>query len=176
MRKVFLFSLTCLAVLSLCTEGGCTKEPAPNNGNGSGSTPGEYVDLGLGSGTKWKAYNEPNKADSVYNFYTYEEAVAAFGDSLPTREQLEELKYFCIWTWTGCGYNVAGPNGNTIYMPAAGYRSSAGAELSINTQGNYWSSTAEGSHGAHDLYFDSSRVSMGTYWSDCGHSVRLVCN
>ena len=51
-----------------------------------------YVDLGLPSGTQWKEKNEVNPADSVYNLYTYDEAMTEFGEQLPTKEQFEELK------------------------------------------------------------------------------------
>ena len=72
-----------------------------------------YVDLGLPSGTKWKSANEDG-------YYTYDEAVKKFGNSLPSKEQWEELKGNCIWVWKGNGYDVTGPNGKTIYLRAAG--------------------------------------------------------
>ena len=45
----------------------------------------QYVDLGLPSGTLWKAENE------IAGHYTYEEAVVKFESKLPTKEQWEEL-------------------------------------------------------------------------------------
>ena len=46
----------------------------------------------------------------------------------PTLEQLQELKEKCDWQWTKRngvnGYLVTGRNGNTIFMPASGARSS----------------------------------------------------
>ena len=56
-----------------------------------------YVDLGLPSGTKWKNMNETN-ADDDYDFYTYDEAVRVFGDSLPNYKQFRELLTYCTWT------------------------------------------------------------------------------
>ena len=45
---------------------------------------------------------------------------------MPTHNQLGELKTQCTWTWTTRngvnGYLVTGPNGNTLFLPAAGYR------------------------------------------------------
>lgn len=38
----------------------------------------------------------------------------------PSLEQLEELKNSCTWTWKDNGYEVVGPNGNKIFLPAAG--------------------------------------------------------
>ncbi len=41
------------------------------NGNGNdGEVSGDYVDLGLSSGTKWKTINEKNDADVEYSFFT----------------------------------------------------------------------------------------------------------
>ena len=41
---------------------------------------------------------------------------------MPTSEQLKELMEKCTWEFTGTGYTVTGPNKNTIFLPAAGYR------------------------------------------------------
>ena len=47
-----------------------------------------YVDLGLPSGTLWRNSNEGGD----YARYTYDEAISRFGNKLPTKQQLEELK------------------------------------------------------------------------------------
>ena len=45
---------------------------------------------------------------------------------MPTKEEIRELLDHCTWNWTtqdgvnGC--EVKGPNGNSIFLPAAGYR------------------------------------------------------
>lgn len=127
----------------------------------------EYVDLGLPSGTKWKKTN-------ASNFYTYDEAVNTFGKKLPTKTQWEELKGQCQWSWTGSGYKVTGSNGNSITLPAAGYRACNGHTARGGSSGNYWSSTPNGSGEAWDLYFTSSSVNMDSYDRCGGHSVRLV--
>ena len=132
----------------------------------------QYVDLGLPSGTLWYAKNEGGD----YARYTYDEAVSKFGNKLPTKEQLEELKNQCTWTWTGSGYKVVGPNGNSIYLPAAGYRYCNGDVSEVGSSGNYWSSTPYGSDRAYFLYFDSGEVSMGDGDRCGGQSVRLVQN
>jgi hypothetical protein len=45
---------------------------------------------------------------------------------MPTKAQQDELRGNCTWTWTTRngvnGQLVTGPNGNTIFLPAAGYR------------------------------------------------------
>ena len=126
----------------------------------------KYVDLGLPSGTCWRNSNEGG--DNAR--YTYDEAVSKFGNKLPTRQQLEELKNECTWTWTGNGYKVTGPNGNFITLPAAGY----GSEVGIGTHGEYMSSTPTHLDGIpYELYFNSSEV-YTSYFSPRKLSVRLV--
>lgn len=126
------------------------------------------VDLGLPSGTLWKDKNEDG------GFYTYEEALSKFGDKLPTKEQLEELNSKCQWTWTGSGYKVTGPNGNSISLPAAGYRNCNGRVVNVGSDGHYWSSTPRGSDYAWRLGFGSGGVGMNLTDRCNGRSVRLV--
>lgn len=129
----------------------------------------EYVDLGLPSGTLWKKSNE----EGDYALYTYYEAVRKFGNNLPTMQQLEELKSICTWTWARNGYKVIGPNGNSIYLPAAGYR--YGSDVyGVQYTGSYWSATKDYRNNARYLYFDSSGAYMLYGNRDLGHSVRLV--
>ena len=124
----------------------------------------EFVDLGLPSGTKWKAVNEEG-------FYDYDEAVNKYGASLPSKEQLEELKGCCVWEWNGEGCVVKGPNGNSITLPAAGV-CSYGELYEDGDTGHYWSSTPYDSDYAWSLVFTSSEVEVFVS-GDC-LSVRLV--
>ena len=129
-----------------------------------------YVDLGLPSGTLWKNANEGG--DNAR--YTYDEAVSRFGNKLPTEEQLVELKDKCTWTWTGRGYKVTGPSGESITLPAAGYRSCNGGGGDVGAHGYYWSSTPYGSGSVWILFFHSSKVYMSSHSRCYGQSVRLV--
>lgn len=126
-----------------------------------------YVDLGLSSGTKWKSANEKG-------FYSYSSAMSNFGGNLPSLEQWMELRNECEWTWSGMGYKVVGPNGNSISLPAAGIRICNGYVCGVGSYGYYWSSTPNGSDDAWSLNF----ISGGVYVDDgnrCnGQSVRLV--
>jgi hypothetical protein len=131
------------------------------------TVPAGYVDLGLSSGTCWKETNESG-------FYNYDNAVSKFGNKLPTKEQLEELKNECEWTWTGNSYKVTGPNGESIMLPVAGYRHCNGDVRGVGTYGYYWSSTANDSDFAWIFLFDSSEVRMYDYPRCGGRSVRLV--
>lgn len=132
------------------------------------AVPAGYVDLGLPSGTLWKDQNEAG------GLYSYDQAMAKFGSSLPTKEQLEELKNSCRWTWNGNGYKVEGPSGESIVLPAAGYRNCGGSVRGVGSGGDYWSSTPDGSELAWYLAFNSGEVYMYNYRRCDSQSVRLV--
>lgn len=126
-----------------------------------------YIDLGLPSGTLWKATNE-------YGYYDYDSAVNKYGDKLPTREQWEELKNYCTWQWTGKGYKVISDNGKFIVLPLTGYRTCDGNVINVSHYGDYCSSTPKDSEDVWNLGFYSQRVYM-KYGGRCwGHTVRLV--
>jgi uncharacterized protein YjdB len=62
---------------------------------------------------------------------------------IPTNDECEELTYQCTWQWTSLngviGYKVTGRTGNSIFIPAAGYKS--GTNLAnAGIRGDYWSS------------------------------------
>ena len=100
---------------------------------------------------------------------------------MPTYEEQDELLNNCTWTWTTQngvnGYTVTGPNGNRIFLPAAGYR----IDGSLDSAGSYyWSSSldTDDSDGAWDLGFylgDVSRYSHYVNVRHCGQPVRAVC-
>lgn len=131
-----------------------------------------WVDLGLPSGTLWKNANEGGD----YARYTYSAAISKFGNRLPTKQQFEELKNKCTWTWMGNGYKVTGSNGKSITLPAAGYRNCDGAVSRVGTSGGYWSSTPDDSNDAWGLFFGSSKVAMTFEYRCWGFPVRLVQN
>ena len=111
----------------------------------------------------------------------YDAAAANWGGDwrMPTYDELNELRTQCTWTWTTKngvnGYNVEGPNGNSIFFPAAGIRD--GSSLSYAGSGAYyWSSSPHESYSinAYDLYFtsyDHYLYSNGRFY---GQSVRPV--
>lgn len=135
----------------------------------------QYVDLGLPSETKWKAANE---IGGHKGFYTYDEAVKAFGDKLPTKEQLKELYDKCKWTWSSSrdGYIVTGVNGNSIFLPAAGCRSCDGVIDDVGFRGSYCSLTpyVTDESCAWYLYFTYCSRRTTSCYRCVGLSVRLV--
>ena len=106
----------------------------------------------------------------------------AYYDSwrMPTKEELEELQNRCSWTWTTKsgtnGYKVTGPNGNSIFLPAAGFRIFSSLDIA-GSYGDYWSSSLFTSYtyGAWYLYFNSDYCNMGYNYRYYGRSVRPVC-
>ena len=66
---------------------------------------------------------------------------------MPTADEIKELLDKCTWTRTTQdgvnGYQVDGPNGNAIFLPAAGNRKDSGLEYD-GSQGYYWSSSLYG--------------------------------
>lgn len=99
---------------------------------------------------------------------------------MPTKAEQNELCNNCSWTWTTLngvnGYKVTGPNGNSIFLPAAGYRYGTNLSSSRGSIGYYWSSLlSDGSGGnAYYLYFDGSYYCWGNYDRFIGQSVRPV--
>ena len=97
---------------------------------------------------------------------------------LPTKAEFNELRNKCKWEWTELGskkgYRVIGPNGNSIFLPAAGWRS--GSSLyDADTNGRYWNSTSmSDSRVANNFSFGSSFLSTGGYFRLDGFPVRPV--
>ena len=129
----------------------------------------KYVDLGLPSGILWKNVNEGG--DNA--LYTKYEAARKFGSNLPTKAEFEEIKNSCRWSWTGRGYKVTGPNGNSIIFPAAGYLDGTDV-YETGMRGFYCSSTLYDSGHAWHLSFISSVVEVYYGNRAYGGSVRLV--
>ena len=163
---------------SVDNDSGGTSTDTTNLGNDAPNPEDfEYVDLGLS--VKWATMNVGADSPEGYgDFYDYDRAVNKFGNNLPTKEQLQELEDKCTWEWTirneVNGWEVTGPNGKSIFLPAAGRRNCFGDVYGVGTDGNYWSSTPDGSDFACFLSFNSVVVYMNNFSHCTGHSVRLV--
>lgn len=101
------------------------------------------------------------------------------GWQMPTREQMEELYTQCSSEWITLngvyGRKFTGPNGNSIFLPAAGYRDDTSLRYA-GSGGNYWSRSLKtyDSDSAYDLYFDSGYIYWGNSRRSRGQSVRPV--
>ncbi len=101
---------------------------------------------------------------------------------MPTDAEWTELRTKCTWTWTS-NYNgtgvkgriVTATNGNSIFLPAAGYRCDADL-YSVGFRGYYRSSSllTAAPLGAWTVYFYSDDVFRFSYHRYYGQSVRPV--
>ncbi|MDD7529066.1 MAG: hypothetical protein PUK04_06365 [Bacteroidales bacterium] len=99
---------------------------------------------------------------------------------MPTDAEWTELRENCTWTWTTKngvnGYEVkSNINGNSIFLPAAGYRDGGGLS-SAGYDGDYWSSSLSTGYpgDAWYVYFLSGSVDRDSDNRYYGHSVRPV--
>ncbi len=137
-------------------------------------------------------YNTDSKYGTVDNKTTLEPeddaARANWGGDwrMPTKAEQDELRRECTWTWiTGknsagndvAGYKITGPNGNSIFLPAAGYRN--GSSLYNAGAGGHYRSSSLGTSNPDDAYylgFGSDDCCWGDYgYQYLGKSVRAVC-
>ncbi len=99
---------------------------------------------------------------------------------MPTKEEQDELREKCKWVWTTLngvnGYKVIGPNGNSIFLPAAGYMV-GGTLNNAGSYGYYWSSSLNTYYPDNAYYvdFNSDNVDWGNYSRCDGLAVRPVC-
>ena len=111
----------------------------------------------------------------------YDAATANWGSPwcMPSQAQIKELTESCTSTWTTQndvkGRKFVGPNGGTVFLPAAGYRW-IGELYFAGSYGDYWSSTLyeSGPLNAYDLNFDSGGAGWDYYDRRVGRTVRPV--
>ena len=109
-------------------------------------------------------------------------AVVNWGGSwrMPTGAEQDELCNNCTWDWTTQngvnGYKVKGPNGNFIFLPAAGHMNNSSFS-SAGSSGEYWSSSLNTGYPyyAYIVFFNSSYVFSNFNYRNIGQSVRPVC-
>ena len=158
--------------------------------NVGASSPEEYGNYyAWGKTTTISDYSESNnryRAENIGNNISgtrYDVARAQWGSSwrMPTTAEFQELINRCTRTWTSYkgidGYKVTGPNGNSIFLPAAGRR--YGTELDDRgSLGAYWSGSLDESNQseAYCLGFGGGgRFSAGLS-REYGFTVRPVCD
>ena len=113
----------------------------------------------------------------------YDASTVTLGDKwrMPTREEMQELVDECDWTWDTLngvdGYTVKGPNGNSIFLPAAG-NYDGGSVSNAGMYGGYWTGTVGTSTSnsqAGNLYFFGETL-HAVQWSNryTGRTIRPV--
>ena len=163
-----------------------TKWATCNIGASSPEILGEYYAWGETS-TKTE-YNEDNRKthrdDNIGGNPDYDAATANWGIRwrLLTNTEFEELIKCCSYKLTiykdihGC--KIIGPNGKSIFLPAAGfYKGSKLCNSSNNKfwEGGYWATASPTSHTMeYHFYFDCQYIDV--FWPDSqyGRSVRPV--
>ena len=112
---------------------------------------------------------------------TYDAARANWGSTwrMPTKAEMQELENNCTWTWTAQsginGYKVTGPNGNSIFLTAAGYCEGTSHDR-VGEYGYYWSSSPDESDGSNACSFYFGSGYHGVHWAlrNFGRTVRPV--
>ena len=137
-----------------------------------------FVDLGLPSGRQWASENAPGH-------YDFDEACEVFGDFLPKGAAMVELFEECQVEWNKekKGLDITGPNGNSLFFPAAGYRWRGGDLENEGIEGDYWTrmpfvpkskSYASNSQARarHLLFSSGGLYPLNYYYRSYGFSVR----
>ena len=112
---------------------------------------------------------------------SYDAARANWGGlwRLPTKAEMKELINKCNWKWTTQngvkGYKVTGPNGNSIFLPAAGRHYN---ERHIGeSNGYYWSATSGGLYWAeHINFYPDNEFPIYSSYRNYGQPIRPVSN
>ena len=163
--------------------------------NVGASSPEEYGDYYAWGETTTKS----NYTESSYQYHNgsdyvnigsnisgtqYDVARTQWGGNwrMPTEAEIQELKDRCTWTWTTYnnvnGYRVTGPNGNSIFLPAAGCR--RGTELDDRGSfGYYWSGSLNESRQGDACslnFYSGGRLVDYRYTREYGRTVRPVCD
>lgn len=102
------------------------------------------------------------------------------GWRLPTLKEQKELNDKCEWTWYSLngtnGCIVKGPNGNSIFLPAAGSREGSKSQAK-GTTGYYWSSTLCTYYSGNACFLSFSKDKHSADWDGgrgYGYSIRAV--
>ncbi|MBR6602253.1 MAG: hypothetical protein IKK87_10525 [Bacteroidaceae bacterium] len=133
--------------------------------------------------TDGDGYKEWQDIGSNISGTSYDVAHVKWGGGwrMPTRDEIKELCEKCSWELTTVngirGYKVTGPNGNSIFLPAAGSR--LGTEVvGRGSDGCYWSGKLYGGYSWCDaccLYFGSGYGGWSSWGNrGYGHPVRPV--
>ena len=98
---------------------------------------------------------------------------------IPSLEQVVELVNVCVWQWTQRngvnGHLVTGPNGNTMFLPAAGALEGSSLE-DAGVRGYYWSCALDPDANMFAFMLGVMTEGSGQYFGlrDHGYTVRAV--
>lgn len=107
----------------------------------------EYVDLGLEDARDicWATCNLGATTAGEYGYYlpwsnTEDPVKAAWKGAwrLPTKKEMQALVDECKWEWVDNGCRVTGPNGKSIFLPAAGLKDGEGNMVKNKDEYGYY--------------------------------------
>ncbi len=151
-------------------------------------TPSDYGDLYAWGEVSIKrdysqgTYSLQDKPMNKIATIQHDAATAILGDEwcMPSEEQMQELLEECEWKWTQSeghkGYELKGKNGNTIFLPAAGWICSTQPDYQ-NMYGYYWTAnrTISNSQFARSLQFPKNgKGIIGNGYLYYGRSIRAI--
>ncbi|MBQ5856455.1 MAG: hypothetical protein IIW55_04020 [Bacteroidales bacterium] len=179
MKRVCLFmTLICMMMVSFKPDGSDGKHEGHGyvdlglsvkwaTCNVGASKPEDYGNYyAWGETTTKSSYTESNsktygkKMGDFAGNSSYDAATANWGGNwrMPTEKEMRELIDKCTWIWTTQngvkGYNVKGPNGNSIFLPAAGSWFGSVGE-GAGSGGDYWGSAPYDNIADYSYFFDS---------------------
>ena len=131
--------------------------------------------------TKYCLHSKYGIVDNLITLEPSDDAAFQWGGDwrMPTEAEWAELRENCTWYWTCInginGYKVVAQNGNSIFLPAAGYQLNDAA-IQIDSYGYYWSNELNRyfSEYAQIISFDNTNISNYYEGRFCGLSVRPV--
>ena len=142
------------------------------------------IDLGLSSGTKWACCNvgadKPGSCGDYFN-WDVNTVQKAWGDNwqMPSKEQMQEIIDNTTMVWTTLdgvnGLLVTGPNGGSMFLPAAGFCFSGTTNPSfVGTDGCYWTSTPDSGSNTWGLSFSKENIDYWNHSNTAGLPIRPV--
>ena len=198
MKKIGIFLAVCANVFNINAQNKINGHEYVDLGlsvkwatcNVGANKPEEYGNYyAWGETTTKSSYTEDNcltcgaNISDISGNAIYDAARANWGDSwrMPTIAEMEELKNKCTWGWTSQsgvnGYKVTGPNGNSIFLPAAGIQLDSDSPHGVGKGGCYWSSTSDDDSRAiyaQRIMFGSRKLNVDKFLRKYGEPVRPV--
>ena len=129
-------------------------------------------------------YGNNGFVDNLTTLFPEDDAATAnwgSGWRMPTKEEWQELRDNTTVTWTTQngvnGRLFTASNGNSLFLPAAGYRSSSSLTYA-GSYGGYWSRSLSADYpdGAWSFGFTNGGYGMSSLGRYCGFTVRPVCS
>ena len=129
------------------------------------------------------SYGNDGFTDALTTLESSDDAATAnwgSGWRMPTADEMRELQDYCVVVWTEQngvnGRKFTGPNGNSIFLPAAGYRYDDSLD-NDGSYGDFWSSSLYTDYPYYAWYLNFGSVNYGVsrYSRYYGFTVRPVC-